>query len=197
MSGKIEDLITHDRYSKGLTYADYLAKAGDNKERLLEQERTFKLSPGDVKDFKNIVKSHGPLKVLALSEAWSPDVHRALPVLYKIAEASGMELRIFDRDKNPDIMDLFLNKGQFRSIPTFVFFSSDLRYLCHWIERPASAVKFYDQVDAELAPQNLPIEERRKIRRERSRPLWPEWQKEIVKELKSLLSLPKSYEHTI
>ncbi|MBI4595611.1 MAG: thioredoxin family protein [Candidatus Tectomicrobia bacterium] len=194
---KIREVITETRYYKGLTYLSCLAKTGENKERFLEMEATFKLSAEDAKAFKNIVKSHGALKVLAIVEDWSPDVHRALPVLYKLVEAGGMELRIFARDQNPDIMDLFLNKGQFRSIPTFVFLTPDLKYLCHWIERPAVAVKLFEEIDAELAPKNLPIEERRKIRRERSRSLWPQWQQEIVREIKDLLSLPQSSEHII
>lgn len=198
MSDKnIHEVVTEERYYKGLTYLGYLAKAGENKERFFEMESTFKLSTEDARDFKDIVKKQGVLKVLALAEDSSPDVHRALPVLYKIVEASGMELRIFQRDQNLDIMDLFLNKGQFRSIPTFVFFSPDLKYLCHWIERPAKAVKFYELLDAELAPKNLPIEERRKIRRQRSQSLWPQWQQEIVGEIKGLLSLPQNSEHII
>lgn len=197
---KIHEVITEERFYKGLTYLSYLSYTGENKPRFEEMENTFKLSDQDIRDFKNIVKKQGILKVLALVEDWSPDVHRALPVLNRIVQ-SGMELRIFSRDKNPDIMDLFLNKGQFRSIPTFVFFSPDLKYLCHWIERPAIAVRFYDEMDTELAPKNLPIEERRKIRRQRSQPLWPQWQQETMREIKKLLlppdKLPEDSEHII
>ena len=194
---KLGEVITESRYYKGLTHMAYIAKTGEHKDRFLEMEATFKLSPEDARAFKKIVKDDGPLKVIAIVEDWSPDVHRALPVLYRIVEASRMELRIFQRDQNPDIMDLFLYKGQFRSIPTFVFFTPDLKYLCQWIERPASAAAFYEQVDAELAPKNLPIEERRKIRRERSKSLWPQWQQDIVQEIKDLLSLPEGSEHII
>lgn len=194
---KIGEVVTEARYYKGFTYLEYLSHTGENKERFMEMEETFKLSPKDDIFFKNIEKDHGILKVLALVEDWSPDVHRALPILTKIVHSGGMELRIFPRDKNLDIMDLFLNKEQFRSIPTFVFFSPDLKYLCQWIERPAAAVKFYEELDAELAPKNLPLDERRKIRRQRSQPLWPQWQQETVRELKELLSLPKSSEHII
>jgi hypothetical protein len=38
-------------------------------------------------------------------------------------------------------MQRYLNKGQFKSIPVFVFFDEDFRELGHWIERPASVTE--------------------------------------------------------
>ena len=56
-----------------------------------------------------------------------------------IAQASGMDMRVFPRDKNLDIMNLYLNQGKFMSIPVFAFFDRNLNPLCHWIERPKSS----------------------------------------------------------
>jgi len=50
-------------------------------------------------------------------------------------------VRVFLRDQNDDIMQRYLNKGQFKSIPVFVFFDEDFRELGHWIERPASVTE--------------------------------------------------------
>lgn len=194
---KISEIVTPARYYRGYTYMEYVGYTGANRARFEELENTFKLSTEDEAAFKKIKATQGAIKVLALVEDWSPDVHRALPVLNKIVHAGSMELRIFTRDKNLDIMDLFLNKGEFRSIPTFVFFSPDLNYICSWIERPAVAVKLYEEIDTELAPKNLPIEERRKIRRERTRHLWPEWQRETVREIRNLITLPQNSVHEI
>jgi hypothetical protein len=48
-----------------------------------------------------------------------------------------MELRVFPRDDNLDIMsEVPLNRGESQSIPTLVFYTSDHRYIAHWIERP-------------------------------------------------------------
>ena len=38
-------------------------------------------------------------------------------------------------------MQGYLNKGQFKSIPVFVFFDDAFRELGHWIERPASVTE--------------------------------------------------------
>lgn len=89
----------------------------------------------------------GPAKLLVISEEWSSDCRRDVPVLARLAEAGGLELRIFPRDgqkvgrgpranpddsPNADIVNAFLNEknGQtFQSVPVAVFFMNDLRYL--------------------------------------------------------------------
>ena len=41
---------------------------------------------------------NGPEKILVISEEWSSDCRRDVPMLARLAEAGGMELRIFTRD---------------------------------------------------------------------------------------------------
>src|SRR5437867_9509299 len=80
---------------------------------------------------------NGPAKLLVISEEWSSDCRRDVPMLARLAEAGGLELRIFRRDgqrfssshrpslaeapdSNADIMAEFLNtkNGQtWQSIP--------------------------------------------------------------------------------
>ena len=60
----------------------------------------------------------------------------------RIAEAGGMDMKVFPRDANTDIMDEFLKNGEFQSIPTVVFYTKDYNYLFHWIERPAQDVSY-------------------------------------------------------
>ena len=50
----------------------------------------------------------------------------------RIAEASGMELRVFFRDQNKDIMSEFLKFGEHESIPTLVFYTKDHEYIAHY-----------------------------------------------------------------
>jgi hypothetical protein len=120
----------------------------------------------------------------------------------RIAEATGVSLRIFLRDENPDIMDEFLsNEGQSRAIPVFVFYTRDTRYITHFTERSAGAhlelAAIIDQVKSQL---NLPREatlatvaepNKQQFLREviaRIKPRFPDWQKESIKEMRVLLS---------
>jgi hypothetical protein len=124
--------------------------------------------------------------VLALGEDWCPDVFRGLPVMVRIAEAAGMEMRIFPRDDNLDIMNEFLNKGEHQSIPVFVFYTRDGRYITHWIERPAKAEAELPEMQALFEGKEQ--EEKRAIYREfQQGPVWASWRDATVAELRELL----------
>lgn len=128
--------VTRERFEQGMTYEAYKAQMTRNRERLEENERTVQLAPDDVAFFEGLPQT---LNVLVLAEDWCGDVVNNLPVLARLAEASGkLNLRVFLRDQNLDIMDQYLKDGQFRSIPVFVFFDEELRQLGYMIERPAS-----------------------------------------------------------
>jgi hypothetical protein len=93
--------------------------------------------------------------MLVISEEWSSDCRRGVPMLARLAEAGGLELRIFTRDgrtlgrgpradpaqsPNTDVVNAFLNNkdGQTcQSVPVAVFFTRDLEYLYHYVEFPA------------------------------------------------------------
>ena len=96
----------------------------------------------------------GPAKILVISEDWSSDCRRDVPYLARLAEAGGLELRIFTRDgdammkgtpdatqsPNADIMLDHMNEknGQrFATIPVAVFYAKDFTELSRYIEYPA------------------------------------------------------------
>jgi selT/selW/selH-like putative selenoprotein len=131
--------VTKERFAQGLTYAEYKAQMTRNQERLLANEAAVVLEPADLAFFRQL---SAPFHVLVLAEDWCGDVINNLPVLGRMAEASGkLDVRVFLRDQHLDIMDQYLKEGQFRSIPVFVVFDPNFQELGHWIERPASVSK--------------------------------------------------------
>src|SRR5207245_9336926 len=131
--------IDRARFDTGLTYEAYKAQMTRNRDGLDENERRVDLSKEDLAAFRSLPR---PVNVLVLAEDWCGDVVANLPALGRLANDSGkLEVRIFLRDQNDDIMQRYLNKGQFKSIPVFVFFDEDFRELGHWIERPASVTE--------------------------------------------------------
>ncbi len=127
--------VTKKRFEQGLTYDAYKAQMTRNRERFDTNEATVNLVATDVDFFKQLPQT---LNVLVLAEDWCGDVINNLPVLGRLAAASGkLNVRVFLRDQNLDLMDQYLKDGQFRSIPVFVFFDENFRELGHWIERPA------------------------------------------------------------
>jgi len=181
-------VITAQRYSQGFTYEDYLNQLSDTRQRFTEHEVAFKLTSADTEFFKDLVQRLGQIKVVAIVEDWCPDVHRGLPIMSAIAQASGMDMLVFPRDNNIDIMNLYLNQGKYMSIPVFAFFNQNLEPLCHWIERPQAATQYIEELAAELSEKELSEEEIRQERRNRSLLLADDWRQETVKELRDLLA---------
>ena len=114
----------------------------------------------------------------------------SLPVVAHIAEATGIELRVFPRDANLDIMDQFLNQGQFRSIPTVVFYTDKQDYLCHRIERPKLANEERTRIEAEVKQEmaSASEQEQRAEIRKQTTARYSAWQQAMVQELKELLA---------
>ncbi len=134
-------VVTAARFAQGFSYPDFLAHITINRDKFEEAYRTAPLTEDDLAFFrKAAAHPHGPAKILAIAEAWCGDVYRELPTVARIAEATGMGLRVFLRDENPDVMDEFLsNEGKSRAIPVFVFYTADLQYIADFRERSASA----------------------------------------------------------
>ncbi|HEY7122563.1 MAG TPA: thioredoxin family protein [Ktedonobacterales bacterium] len=131
--------VTRERFEQGMTYDEYKAQMTRNKERFIENEHQLELDPQDLAVFQHLPR---PLDVLVLAEDWCGDVIANLPILGRLTAESGtLHLRIFLRDQNPDLMDQYLNHGQFRSIPVFVFFDEQFHELGRFIERPASVTE--------------------------------------------------------
>lgn len=131
--------ISAERFAKGLSYDDYKAAMTRNRERLEENERAVVVDPETVRAFRALPRR---LKVVVLAEDWCGDVIANLPVLGRLASEVGtLDVRIFYRDQNDDLMERWLNEGKYKSIPVFAFFDEQGRELAHWIERPRSVTE--------------------------------------------------------
>ena len=74
-------------------------------------------------------------KLLILAADWCGDAANAVPVLARLAEQSGVELRVLERDEFPEVMDRYLTEGT-RSIPIAIALDADFREVRHWGPRP-------------------------------------------------------------
>ena len=183
-----DSAVTAERFASGLSYAQYMERIQRNRAKFQYNYDETRLADDDVRVFRELAsRPGGPAGVLALTEDWCPDVFRGLPVIARIAEAAGMELRIFPRDENLDIMGEFLHEGKHQSIPVFVFYTRDHRYLTHWTERPALANEQMHLVNAifqgKTAEEALPEYERFQ-----QGEVWADWRRETVREIRELLA---------
>ena len=182
-----ESVVTPDRFATGLTWEQYQERIQNNKEKFQLNYRDADLPEDDVAAIRELMaRPNGPAKALALGEDWCPDVFRGLPVMARLAESTGLELRIFPRDENTDIMSEFLKGGEHQSIPTLVFYSRNHDYLGHWIERPAQANEQMAEVSKLFEGRSR--EEARPLYEEFQKgPIWAGWRVETVREIRRLL----------
>jgi Thioredoxin len=165
-------MVTKQRFAQGMTFQQYLDQMTTNKDRFMEAMAVVRVTPEDQAVFAG---RRDKLNVLVITEDWCGDALTNFPVLARMAEGvPNVEMRVFLRDQNPDLMDQYLNRGLYRSIPVFVFFDADMREIARFIERPPKITEFMEQKQLEL---------RRQLRAERA----AEWQRSAAEEIRALL----------
>ncbi len=184
-------VVTPERFAQGLTYANYIDQIKVNKARFEEFYNNFQVTSDETDALKALSqRPGGPTKLLVLGEDWCGDVVRGMPVLARMAEAGGLEMRVFPRDEHQDIMNEFLKNGQWMSIPTAVFYTSDDQYICHWIERPEVAEREIQEIEAAIRAENPEITDQEfgRERRARTAAKAQDWQRASVTEIIALLN---------
>jgi hypothetical protein len=178
-----ESVVTPQRYQQALTYKDFRAQFPQNPEKFEFNYDNTAVSPEDAKALKELTaKPNGPKKMLVIGVDWCPDVYRGLPVFVRIAEAAGMELKIVERDQNLDIMNEFLNQGEFQSVPVAIFYTDDMREIYHFTERPKLANEQMGEM-RKIREGKTPEEARPAVDQFQKGPIWGGWRDATVKEI--------------
>jgi len=91
----------------------------------------------DEPEDKQLLDRMGAVRnVMVISEDWCGTCLAYVPFVAKLVEERpDIELRLFPRDANPDLMDQYLKKGLYRSIPVFAFFDEHMNEVARFIER--------------------------------------------------------------
>ena len=166
-------MVTKERFAQGMTFQQYLDQMTSNKDKFLEAMGAVHVTPQD----RAVVAGRGEtLNVLVLTEDWCGDALTNFPVLARLVEGlPNVEMRVFLRDQNPDLMDQYLNRGIYRSIPVFVFFDDHMKEVARFVERPPKITEYMDQKQLEL---------RRALRAQHG----DEWRRAAAEEIRSLLA---------
>lgn len=125
--------MDRERFEKALTFGEYLATVEKNRELWHAVHERARL-PADIVEAAR--RHPGGWHLLALSEDWCGDAVNTLPVVARLAEAAGWDLRVLGRDDNPDLMDAHLTNGRSRSIPVVIVYDEDFQEVGWWGPRP-------------------------------------------------------------
>lgn len=125
-------MITRERFARGLTLDQYVARMTVNQERLSSALARAAAEPVDAGTLDRLGR---PRKALVITEDWCGTSLVYVPFLASLLAADPtIELRVFLRDENADVMDQYLKRGLYRSIPVIAFFDEDMTELARFIE---------------------------------------------------------------
>ena len=182
-----QEMVTSERFASALTYDGFIAQAEKNLDEFKDNYEGTKVTDAQKRRLQALVaKPNGPKKLLVLGEDWCPDVYRGLPVLARLAEAAGMEFKSLPRDQNLDIMNAYLNKGEFQSVPCALFYTGDMDLILSWHERPEKANQEIHQM-RDIVGSRTREEAADDLLKFRRGPVWAGWRGATIDELISLL----------
>lgn len=123
--------MTPERFAQGMSFAAYLAQMRTNKERFEKRMADSEVTPAD----REAIRGR-KLKILVITEDWCGDALVGFPALARLVDGEpDVDMRVFLRDENPDVMDQYLKRGLYRTIPVFVFFDERMNELARFMER--------------------------------------------------------------
>ncbi|EKN71534.1 hypothetical protein BABA_00830 [Neobacillus bataviensis LMG 21833] len=122
-------------FQKGLTADEYINLMKQNKEEMLSIYEKFSLSAEDKSKLEAVRAKN--LRAIVLTEDWCGDALLNNPILMRVAEAAGIELRFVLRDQNLELMDQYLTNGTSRAIPIFIFINEEGSEVAVWGPRAA------------------------------------------------------------
>src|SRR5512145_3413798 len=125
-------MVTKERFEEGLTLEQYVDQMSINRERFVEALDEIIIEPQEARVLERLGAAR---RVLVITEDWCGTCLAEVPFVAKLIEGRpGIEMRLFPRDANPDLMDQYLKKGLYRSIPVFAFFDEHMNEVARFIE---------------------------------------------------------------
>ena len=125
-------MVTRERFEQGLTLPQYVERMAVNRDRFAEALDEVAIGPEDTRALERLGAVR---RVLVITEDWCGTCLAHVPFVAKLIERRpDIEMRLFPRDANPDLMDQYLKGGRYRSIPVFAFFDEQMNEIARFIE---------------------------------------------------------------
>ncbi|WP_016913178.1 thioredoxin family protein [Mammaliicoccus vitulinus] len=138
-------LVTY--YEQAQPIKEYVNEMTTNKDQLLDIYQSFQLPKNDERLDKIKNKNY---KVLVITEDWCGDAMMNIPVLLNIADYANIEVKVFHRDEDTNLIDQYLTNGTARSIPIFVFLNENHEQEHVWGPRAISVQKHVEILRKDL-----------------------------------------------
>ncbi|MEJ9279387.1 MULTISPECIES: thioredoxin family protein [Ureibacillus] len=147
-------------FEQGISMAEYMEQMKTNlKEGSFEIYHNFKIDEND--ELIPLLKEKKP-HILTITEDWCGDAMLNNPIMRKIAEAAGLDIRCVFRDEDTDLIDRYLTNGG-RAIPIYLFLNEEGQVIGKWGPRAPELQQLVVEERAKLpAKDNPTFEEKQK-----------------------------------
>jgi len=149
----IDGALTYDQYRKGLHAHLQNPPPGEaalkmipytqrNQELMDEYDRSYRLTD----ELKAVMQTLPVLTWVVITEGWCGDAAFNVPMFALLEQLypEKVKLRLFLRDKNPELMDAYLTEGG-RSIPKLILLDEGFNERGTWGPRPAQLMTLLPQ----------------------------------------------------
>jgi len=134
IGGRKVNWVNKERFESAATFEEYLDRVEKNRELWHDVYNRVRLPEELIHAARAIA---GGWHLVALSEDWCGDAVNTIPVIARLADEAGWDLRVLGRDENPDLMDTHLTSGRSRSIPVVIVHDEDFDEIGWWGPRPS------------------------------------------------------------
>ncbi len=126
-------------HEAALPWPDYL-DTGSGPERAHWERAQAALPPLPADAGERLDAAGRILNILCLSGIWCGDCARSVPILARLAETAGANLRLLDRDQMPELRDELRILGAMR-VPVAMFLTEDFHEIGRFGDRPLSVYR--------------------------------------------------------
>ena len=114
-------------YEEAISMKAYMDNMSKLKEESFAIYESFEIIQDDfIKQLKN-----SDVHILTITEDWCGDAMLNNPIIRKVAEAAGIEIRTVLRDADTDLIDRHLTNGG-RAIPVYLLLNKDGEVVAKW-----------------------------------------------------------------
>ncbi|MER1999421.1 MAG: thioredoxin family protein [Lysinibacillus sp.] len=138
-------------FEESVTMKEYMDNMSQLKEPSFAIYEKFELPNDGFVDQLRAVNIH----ILAITEDWCGDAMLNNPIIRKVAEAAGVEVRTALRDADTDLIDRHLTNGG-RSIPVYLLLNEAGEVIGKWGPRAPELQAYVDEGRAKLPAQDDP-----------------------------------------
>ena len=125
-------MVTKERFAQGMTLAQYIDQMSINRDRFVEALDEITIEPEDARVLERLGATR---RVLVIAEDWCGTCLAEVPFVARLIETNpNIEMRLFPRDANSDLMDQYLKNGLYRAIPVFAFFDEHMNEVGRFLE---------------------------------------------------------------